>query len=104
MKRFLSATLLLCLSFSAQAASYLIENVRIFNGVDPELVAGHVLVEDGVITTVSGDEITAPDGATVIATDGLDFAGTVDAVVAAIRAALVDGRATSSAPNRESGR
>jgi len=70
MKRFLSATLLLCLSFSAQAASYLIENVRIFNGVDPELVAGHVLVEDGVITTVSGDEITAPDGATVI--DGGD--------------------------------
>jgi len=52
------------------AESYLIENVRIFNGVDPELTAGHVLVEDGVITTVSGDAITAPDGVTVI--DGGD--------------------------------
>ena len=70
MKRFLSATLLLCLSFAVQAESYLIENVRIFNGVDPELTAGHVLVEDGVITAVSEDAIAAPDGAAVI--DGGD--------------------------------
>jgi imidazolonepropionase-like amidohydrolase len=70
MKRILSATLLTCLSFSAQADSYLIENVRIFNGVDSELTAGHVLVEDGVITTVSEDAIAAPDGATVF--DGGD--------------------------------
>ncbi len=66
MKRILSVALLTCLSFAAQAESYLIENVRIFNGVDPELTAGHVLVEDGVITAVSEDAITAPDGATVI--------------------------------------
>jgi imidazolonepropionase-like amidohydrolase len=52
------------------AESYLIENVRIFNGVDPELSAGNVLVEDGVISAVSDDAITAPDGATVI--DGAD--------------------------------
>lgn len=70
MKRILSATLLLCLSFAAQADSYLIENIRIFNGVDPELTAGHVLVEDGVIAAVSEDAIAAPDGATVI--DGGD--------------------------------
>jgi imidazolonepropionase-like amidohydrolase len=48
------------------AQSYLIENVRIFNGVDPELTAGHVLVADGVITMVSQDAIAPPDGATVI--------------------------------------
>ena len=48
------------------AQSYLIENVRIFDGVDPELTAGHVLVEDGVITAVSEDAISPPAGATVI--------------------------------------
>ena len=51
---------------SVLAQSYLIENVRIFNGVDPELTAGHVLVEDGVITTISEDAIAAPDEATII--------------------------------------
>lgn len=70
MKKSLSAVLLLCLSISAHAESYLIKNVRIFNGVDPELSAGHVLVEDGVITTVSRDAISAPDGTAVI--DGGD--------------------------------
>jgi imidazolonepropionase-like amidohydrolase len=44
----------------------LIENVRIFNGVDAQLVAGHVLIEDGVIAKVSEDGIDAPGGATVI--------------------------------------
>jgi imidazolonepropionase-like amidohydrolase len=57
---------LACLSFSVQAESVLIENVRIFNGVDAELAAGHVLVEDGVIAIVSKDAIDAPEGATVI--------------------------------------
>jgi len=70
MIRILALTCLACASFTVHAESYLIENVRIFNGVDPELTAGHVLVEDGVITTVSGDAITAPDGVTVI--DGGD--------------------------------
>lgn len=44
----------------------LIENVRIFNGVDAELSAGHVLVEDGLIATVSNRPIDAPDGATIL--------------------------------------
>jgi len=70
MIRILALTCLACASFTAHAESYLIENVRIFNGVDAELSAGRVLVEDGVITAVSGDEITAPDGVTVI--DGGD--------------------------------
>jgi len=65
MKRILAAALLTCVSFAAQAESYLIENVRIFNGVDAELNAGHVLVEDGVIVTVSEEPISAPDGAAV---------------------------------------
>ena len=51
---------------SVLAQSYLIENVRLFNGVDPELTAGHVLVADGVIAEVSDDAIAPPDGATVI--------------------------------------
>ncbi|MDJ0905764.1 MAG: amidohydrolase family protein [Woeseiaceae bacterium] len=50
----------------ALAQSYLIENVRIFNGVDPELTAGHVLVEDGVIASVSEEAMSPPEGATVI--------------------------------------
>ena len=53
-------------SFAAHADSYLIENVRIFNGVDAELTAGHVLVEDGIIAEVSADTIAAPEGSTVI--------------------------------------
>jgi imidazolonepropionase-like amidohydrolase len=70
MKRIFVLVGLYCLSFSAQAESYLIENVRIFNGVDPELMAGQVLVEDGVIVTVSEEPISVPDGATII--DGGD--------------------------------
>ena len=51
----------LWLSFVAHAESTLIENVRIFNGVDAELESGHVLVEDGVIKTISSDNIEAPE-------------------------------------------
>jgi imidazolonepropionase-like amidohydrolase len=58
--------LVTCWAVSAQAESILIENVRIFNGVDAELTAGHVLVEDGVITQVSEDAIEAPEEAVVI--------------------------------------
>ncbi|MFQ5608703.1 MAG: amidohydrolase family protein [Woeseiaceae bacterium] len=57
---------LVCLSFAVHAESFLIENVRIFNGVDPVLTHGHVLVENGIITTVSGDPIDQPAGAKVI--------------------------------------
>ena len=66
MKRILSVALLTCLSFAAQAESYLIENVRIFNGVDPELTAGNVLIEDGVIARVSEDAIEASEHTTIL--------------------------------------
>jgi len=48
------------------AETTLLENVRIFNGVDARLMAGHVLVENGVITSVSVDPIDAPDGAVIL--------------------------------------
>jgi len=54
-------------SLSAQANTILIENVRIFNGVDAALDQGNILVVDGIIETVSANVIEAPDGATVIA-------------------------------------
>lgn len=67
MIRILAIAGLACLSFSAHADNYLIENVRIFNGVDDQLTPGHVLVEDGIIAAVSADPIDVPDGTTVIA-------------------------------------
>jgi imidazolonepropionase-like amidohydrolase len=66
MKKIFSLAVLVCLSVPAQAESYLIENVRIFNGVDPELRAGHVLVEDGVIARVSEDAIEASEHMTIL--------------------------------------
>jgi len=57
---------LTCLSVSTWADSILIENVRIFNGVDATLTPGHVLVEDGVISRVSGKVIVAGDDTVVI--------------------------------------
>ena len=67
MHRFLLSLCLALVSFSALADSVLIENVRIFNGVDDKLTAGNVLVVDGLIATISNDAIEAPGGATVIA-------------------------------------
>ncbi len=66
MKTTLTTVSVLLLSAAAHADSYLIENVRIFNGVDPELEHGHVLVEDGIIARISDDPIEAPEDATVI--------------------------------------
>jgi len=57
---------IMSLSLAVKAESILIENVRIFNGVDATLNAGHVLVEDGKIARVSGDKITAEDDAMVV--------------------------------------
>lgn len=57
---------LACLSYAAQAESVLIQNVRIFNGVDAKLMPGHVLVENGVISKIAGDLIDAPQGSRVI--------------------------------------
>ena len=53
-------------STAASAQAVLIENVRIFNGVDHDLTPGHVLVVDGIIEAVSRDRIDTPDGARVI--------------------------------------
>jgi imidazolonepropionase-like amidohydrolase len=66
MRRIAMAVVIGLLPIAAQAQSTLIENVRIFNGVDEGLTPGHVLVVDGLIDTISRDAITAPDGARVI--------------------------------------
>ena len=66
MHRFLFIPGLICLSVSCWAESVLINDVRIFNGVDSTLTAGNVLVEDGIITQVSGDAIAVDDDALVI--------------------------------------
>jgi imidazolonepropionase-like amidohydrolase len=54
------------ISTAAFSQTVLIENVRIFNGVDHELKPGHVLVVDGIIEKVSKDRIESPAGARVI--------------------------------------
>lgn len=67
MRRLLLSLCVSLVSFAAYADTVLIEDIRIFNGVDAELTAGNVLVVDGLIATISSDEIEGPDGATVIA-------------------------------------
>ena len=54
------------ISTAAFSQTVLIENVRIFNGVDHKLKPGHVLVVDGIIEKVSKDRIESPAGARVI--------------------------------------
>ncbi len=66
MKRSLLVAVLLGLSATVLADSALIANVRIFNGVDATLTPGHVLVEDGIITRVSGAAIDVADDTLVI--------------------------------------
>ena len=76
---------------SVLAQSYLIENVRIFNGVDTELRAGHVLVRDGLIDTVTDEAIDAPEGAVVIAGDNRILTpGFIDLHIHGVHDALVD--------------
>ena len=70
MKRNCQIVILLLLSGIAWADSILIENVRIFNGVDATLTSGHVLVNDGLIARVSEDVIDVADDVAVI--DGGD--------------------------------
>ena len=50
----------------AGAQTILIQDVRIFNGVDADLEPGHVLVVDGIIETISRQPIESPEGAQVI--------------------------------------
>lgn len=66
MNKILWLATLLAASSITFADSVLIENVRIFNGVDTELSAGHVLVEDGLIARISVDPIAAPSDTLVI--------------------------------------
>ncbi len=74
MPRFAIALSLATLAASAALAApateteppILIENVRIFDGVHPELVAGQVLVADGAIQRVSSEPIAPPEGAVVL--------------------------------------
>lgn len=54
------------MSTAAVSQTILIEDVRIFDGVDHELKPGHVLVVDGIIDTVSQRRIAAPADAQVI--------------------------------------
>ena len=54
------------ISTAAFSQTVLIENVRIFNGIDHKLKPGHVLVVDGIIEKVSQDRIESPPGARVI--------------------------------------
>ena len=67
MRRTLLTLCLALLAANAWADAILINDVRIFNGVDAELARGNVLVVDGVIKNISNDLIEAPDDATVIA-------------------------------------
>ncbi len=67
MRRTLSLLVSLLLCAVAQADPVLIEDVRIFNGVDAALTQGNLLVVDGKIDTISNDLIDAPEGTTVIA-------------------------------------
>ncbi len=57
---------LTCLSVSTWADSILIENVRIFNGVDATLTPGHVLIEDGLIAKISSSAIEVGNSTVVI--------------------------------------
>ncbi len=67
MRRILISLLALFFSQAALAGTVLIENVRIFNGVDAQLSSGNLLVVDGVIQTISSEAIEAPEGATIVA-------------------------------------
>ncbi|MDH3748865.1 MAG: amidohydrolase family protein [Gammaproteobacteria bacterium] len=66
MKRLLAATIFAVVSGTAYAESYLFENVRIFNGVDDRLTAGHVLVDNGIISKISSEQIDTADDVVVI--------------------------------------
>ncbi|MEL7187107.1 MAG: hypothetical protein AAFN50_11845, partial [Pseudomonadota bacterium] len=68
--RILIAVSALLLAATAGADTVLINDVRIFNGVDAELSAGNVLVDDGRIAKISSTTIDAPEGATVIDGNG----------------------------------
>ncbi len=69
MKRILIIATFLAASTSAWSEDVLIENVRIFDGVEATLTAGHVLVSDGLIAAISSESIDV-DGATTVIDGG----------------------------------
>ena len=64
--KFLCLTLF-ALTTNINAQTVLINDVRIFNGVDAKLSTGNVLVKDGIIQKISTKDIAPPDGVLVIA-------------------------------------
>ena len=66
MKRILIIATFLAASTSAWSEDVLIENVRIFDGVEATLTAGHVLVSDGLIAEISSESIDVDGKTTVI--------------------------------------
>ncbi len=66
MKRRILFVALFFMPFSVWADSVLIENVRIFNGVDATLTPGNVLIRDGLIAEVSTESIAADSDTQVI--------------------------------------
>ena len=66
MIRTIAISALMSISLAANAESVLLENVRIFDGVSATLTPGHVLVENGLISTISKERIEPPAAAVVI--------------------------------------
>lgn len=66
MKKIITTLFFLGFTWSLHAETVLINDVRIFNGVDEELAEGNILVTDGLISTISNDAIEAPEGAVVV--------------------------------------
>jgi imidazolonepropionase-like amidohydrolase len=64
--RVVAVCVIMSWSVVATADEFLIENVRIFNGVDAALTPGHVLVEDGIIAKISAERIEPSDAAMII--------------------------------------
>lgn len=66
LKRTILTLALMIFNAPLLADAYLIKNARIFNGVDAELTAGHVFINDGLIVNISTEEIEVPAGTAVI--------------------------------------
>lgn len=66
MIRLVMAMVLTLAAFVAHAETVLINNVRVFDGVDEQLMPANVLVTDGRIATISADPIQPPAAATVV--------------------------------------
>lgn len=69
MKRLFALAVSVLASAPSLSEEYLIQNVRIFDGVSSELRAGHVLVDDGIIATISADPIE-PNTETIVIEGG----------------------------------